>query len=198
MRVSCRNPGADKWVQAVLSDPRRAIRLPGVKAIANSLGDPACFRWTLDRILRTLRENRVEMYREDNNSDPALLWRRLDSLGARTGAASPGADASTRTIACGTRSSPAPVPMAAAALWTPARAAAGGTTWNPCAGAFRSSDEDTGETLEDDGETAAAYGISLRFSRPRQARLLWIGPVPASSCPSIRTASPCPRRLNQR
>ena len=80
MRVSCRNPGADKWVQAVLSDPRRAIRLPGVKAIANSLGDPACFRWTLDRSLRTLRENRVEMYREDNNSDPALLWRRLDSL----------------------------------------------------------------------------------------------------------------------
>ena len=61
-------------------DPRWAIRLPGEKAIANNIGDPACFRWTLDRILHTLRENRVEMYREDNNSDPAPLWRHLDGL----------------------------------------------------------------------------------------------------------------------
>lgn len=61
-------------------DPRWAIRLPGVKAISNNIGDPACFRWTADRILRTLKENRVEMYREDNNSDQALLWRSLDSL----------------------------------------------------------------------------------------------------------------------
>ena len=57
-----------------------AIRLPGVKGISNNLGDPACFRWTLDRILKTLRENRVELYREDNNSDPARLWQHLDSL----------------------------------------------------------------------------------------------------------------------
>ena len=61
-------------------DPRWAIRLPGVKAISNNIGDPGCFRWTLQRILDTLRENRVEMYREDNNSDQALLWNHLDSL----------------------------------------------------------------------------------------------------------------------
>lgn len=61
-------------------DPRWAIRLPGVKAVSNNIGDPACFRWTLQRILRTLQENRVEMYREDNNSDQALLWQHLDSL----------------------------------------------------------------------------------------------------------------------
>lgn len=61
-------------------DPRWAIRLPGVKAVSNNIGDPACFQWTLQRILRTLRENRVEMYREDNNSDQALLWNHLDSL----------------------------------------------------------------------------------------------------------------------
>lgn len=61
-------------------DPRWAIRLPGVKAVSNNIGDPACFQWTLQRILGTLRENRVEMYREDNNSDQALLWNHLDSL----------------------------------------------------------------------------------------------------------------------
>ena len=61
-------------------DPRWAIRLPGVKAVSNNIGDPACFQWTLQRILRTLRGNRVEMYREDNNSDQALLWNHLDSL----------------------------------------------------------------------------------------------------------------------
>ncbi len=59
-------------------DPRWAIQLPGVRAICNNIGDPACFQWTLERILRTLRENKVEMYREDNNSDQALLWRCLD------------------------------------------------------------------------------------------------------------------------
>ncbi len=61
-------------------DPRWAIRVPGVKAVSNNIGDPDCFRWTLDRILRTLRENRVEMYREDNNSDQGPLWRYMDSL----------------------------------------------------------------------------------------------------------------------
>ncbi|MBR6184691.1 MAG: alpha-galactosidase [Clostridia bacterium] len=61
-------------------DPRWAVQLPGVKAISNNIGDPACFRWTLDRILHTLKENKVEMYREDNNSDQALLWRHLDGL----------------------------------------------------------------------------------------------------------------------
>ncbi len=59
-------------------DPRWAIRLEGVKAISNNIGDPACYQWTLDRILRTLKENKVEMYREDNNSDQAALWRYLD------------------------------------------------------------------------------------------------------------------------
>lgn len=57
-----------------------AIRMPGVKPISNNIGDPNCFRWTVDRIKKTLRENRVEMYREDNNSDQAALWRYLDDL----------------------------------------------------------------------------------------------------------------------
>ena len=61
-------------------DPKWAIRLDGVKAISNNIGDPACYRWTLNRILRTLTENKVEMYREDNNSDQAALWQYLDGL----------------------------------------------------------------------------------------------------------------------
>ena len=57
-----------------------AIEREGVKAISNNIGDPDCYRWTVDRIISTLRENRVEMYREDNNSDPAGLWNYLDEL----------------------------------------------------------------------------------------------------------------------
>lgn len=59
-------------------DPAWAIRREGCKAISNNIGNPDCLRWTLERICGTLRENRVEMYREDNNSDPAELWRFLD------------------------------------------------------------------------------------------------------------------------
>ncbi len=55
-----------------------AIRQEGVKAISNNIGNPDCLRWTLDRMEKTLRENRVEMYREDNNSNQAALWKYLD------------------------------------------------------------------------------------------------------------------------
>ena len=55
-----------------------AVVMPGDDAIANNIGIPACRRWTADRIIKTLRENRVEMYREDNNCNIAALWRFLD------------------------------------------------------------------------------------------------------------------------
>ncbi len=61
-------------------DARWAVRMPGIKAISNNIGDPACYRWTVSRIRKTLRENKVELYREDNNSDQAALWQYLDSL----------------------------------------------------------------------------------------------------------------------
>ena len=35
-------------------------------------------------------------------------------------------------------------------------------------------DEDTGETTVLEGKDAASGGVALHFSRPRQARLLWI------------------------
>ena len=55
-----------------------AIRVEGGKTISNNIGDPDCFRWTVDRICKMLRENKVEMYREDNNCDAAALWKYLD------------------------------------------------------------------------------------------------------------------------
>lgn len=57
-----------------------AIRQPGNHAIPNNIGDPDCYAWTLEKITKTLSENRVEMFREDNNSDPCLTWNYLDSL----------------------------------------------------------------------------------------------------------------------
>lgn len=50
------------------------------QTVSNNIGDPACRAWTTERICRMLRENRVEMYREDNNCDPAPLWAYLDGI----------------------------------------------------------------------------------------------------------------------
>lgn len=55
-----------------------AIEREGFANIANNIGDPECLAWTTERVCKTLRENKVEMYREDNNSDPAALWKYLD------------------------------------------------------------------------------------------------------------------------
>ena len=55
-----------------------AIRQQGNPAISNNIGDPACLEWITQRVCKVLRENKVEMYREDNNCDPAILWDFLD------------------------------------------------------------------------------------------------------------------------
>jgi alpha-galactosidase len=57
-----------------------AIRMDGVRAISNNIGDPDCLKWTTDRICKMLRENRVEMYREDNNCNAGRLWKHLDAV----------------------------------------------------------------------------------------------------------------------
>lgn len=59
-------------------DRRWAIEREGWANVPNNIGDPECLKWTTERVCRVLRENRVEMYREDNNSDPAALWQYLD------------------------------------------------------------------------------------------------------------------------
>ncbi len=57
-----------------------SIQRDGVVAVSNNIGIPECLDWTTERIRKVLRENKVEMYREDNNSDPGALWRYLDTL----------------------------------------------------------------------------------------------------------------------
>lgn len=57
-----------------------AIVREGYPNIANNIGNPECLKWTTERVCKVLRENKVEMYREDNNSDPADLWAYLDNL----------------------------------------------------------------------------------------------------------------------
>jgi alpha-galactosidase len=57
-----------------------AIRIEGEGTISNNIGDPACLKWTTDRICKMLCENKVEMYREDNNCNAAKLWLHLDGL----------------------------------------------------------------------------------------------------------------------
>lgn len=50
----------------------------GGNSAPNNIGDDECLKWTTERVCKVLRENRVEMYREDNNSDPAALWNYMD------------------------------------------------------------------------------------------------------------------------
>ncbi len=57
-----------------------AIRVPGNGTISNNIGDPHCLAWTTERICKMLRENKVDLYREDNNCDAAALWKHLDSV----------------------------------------------------------------------------------------------------------------------
>ncbi|MFA7673510.1 MAG: alpha-galactosidase [Clostridia bacterium] len=59
-------------------DVNWAIRRENIKAITNNIGDPKCLKWTTDRIIKVMNENGVDMYREDNNSNPAPLWQMLD------------------------------------------------------------------------------------------------------------------------
>lgn len=56
-----------------------AIARENNPAIANNIGIPECLDWTLGQIKKVLSDNRVEMYREDNNSNPAELWSYLDA-----------------------------------------------------------------------------------------------------------------------
>ncbi len=50
----------------------------GSRTVSNNIGIPECLKWTTDRICKMLRENKVEMYREDNNCDARSLWTYLD------------------------------------------------------------------------------------------------------------------------
>jgi len=47
--------------------------------VVNNIGNKDCLAWTTERICKVLRENKVEMYREDNNFNPASLWNELDA-----------------------------------------------------------------------------------------------------------------------
>ncbi len=49
----------------------------------NDLGDPDCLAWTLGRITKFLGDHGVDMYREDNNSDPGFAWPYKDGVEAR-------------------------------------------------------------------------------------------------------------------
>ncbi len=56
-----------------------AIQISGEAAISNNIGNRNCLDWTVQRITKMLRENRIEMYREDNNCNAAALWQYLDN-----------------------------------------------------------------------------------------------------------------------
>lgn len=66
-------------------NPAWAIQRAKEAAISNDLGNPDCFEWTTSRIVNMLKDNKVDMYREDNNADPGGLWRELDNAVGRQG-----------------------------------------------------------------------------------------------------------------
>lgn len=68
----------DNLAQNYGYDPNWAIKMEGTNVISNNIGIPECLKWTTDRICKMLRENKVELYREDNNCDARALWSYLD------------------------------------------------------------------------------------------------------------------------
>ncbi len=44
----------------------------------NNIGDDECLEWTFGRISKMLKENDVDLFREDNNSNPAGSWAIID------------------------------------------------------------------------------------------------------------------------
>ena len=48
------------------------------RVITSNIGDPECLEWTLGRIVKMMGENGVDLYREDNNSNPGAAWQILD------------------------------------------------------------------------------------------------------------------------
>ena len=62
---------------------RREWCVQTAACITSDLGNPDCRAWTLARILAMMDENGVDLYREDNNSDPAEAWRVLDERSAQ-------------------------------------------------------------------------------------------------------------------
>lgn len=46
----------------------------------NDLGNPECLNWTLNRITKMMLDNEVDLFREDNNSDPGTTWPMVDSM----------------------------------------------------------------------------------------------------------------------
>ena len=51
------------------------------RVINNNLGDEECLQWTLKRIISMLERVGGDIYREDNNSNPAGAWKALDEQG---------------------------------------------------------------------------------------------------------------------
>jgi len=45
----------------------------------SNIGDPECREWILNRITRMMAENEVDLFREDNNVDPAAAWVKFDA-----------------------------------------------------------------------------------------------------------------------
>ncbi|MBQ5983351.1 MAG: alpha-galactosidase [Bacteroidales bacterium] len=45
----------------------------------SNLGNPDCLEWTLGRITRMMGENGVDLFREDNNSNPVKAWKGFDA-----------------------------------------------------------------------------------------------------------------------
>ncbi len=55
----------------------------GKGVITNDLGNPECLKWTLGRITKALGEHGVDLFREDNNSDPGTTWPMMDGEQAK-------------------------------------------------------------------------------------------------------------------
>ena len=46
--------------------------------ILNNIGNEECYEWTKNKVISLLKQNKIDVYREDYNRDPAYAWDILD------------------------------------------------------------------------------------------------------------------------
>ena len=72
----------DSLVKFCGYDPNWSIEMlsgPGGEHKCNNIGIPECRQWLTERVRNALKDNKVEIFREDNNSNPGPFWRYNDA-----------------------------------------------------------------------------------------------------------------------
>ena len=62
-----------------------AIEVDGLVNVYNNIGIPACYEWTKNKLCKILKDNKIDVYREDFNMQPGPYWDYWDQMDGKYG-----------------------------------------------------------------------------------------------------------------